>query len=313
MMDFSGYDSQSGRRNRGGGRGRLLLAVVVGAVAVVLLLTKPWASSSQGTPQSPAPTATAAAAAQPGIARADQQLSEGACVDPTTSTATSFAAGVRSDLAAAVASLAPAAQQPMSQSAPAVSLWIRQVDTTSLSSLPTPYTKTVNIPGVRGLAASEPSPGASDYVNAESAYSTDYNAANETRTAARTAAAKGAQAIASLPLDDNPQSRSAISACVSGLLVTVPQVGVRSYLIASDLEENKAPQLTGSFARAPLVVIQACDSGNASFCQGNLNNFLAEMKRLQVGSVTLVRPEDAAQAISEWVHGQPVQGQEVTP
>lgn len=309
MMDFSGFGPPSRRRNRGGGS-RLLLIVVAGAV-LALLVTRPWASGSPSASQNPVPS-TVGQAASPGIAPAGQQLSEGACIDPTTSTTTSFAVGVRGDLAAAVSSLALSSQAPMDQSAPPVSLWIRQVDTASLSTIPTQYTTTVNIPGVGGLIATEPSPGASGYVGQQSTYSTEYSQVTESRAAAQAAAAKGARQLANLPLDNSPQSRSAISACVSALLVTVPQVGRRSFLIASDLQENEAPQLEGSFAGAPLVIIQACDSGNATYCNGNLKTFVAEMKRLQVGPITLVRPEDAAQAVSDWVQGKTVQGEQVT-
>lgn len=295
------------QRRGGPGRGPVLTVLVFLAVLVLaLVVMRPWASRAA----SPQAAASPSAAAAPTLAAG--QRAEGACLDATTSTTPSFAVDVRSDLARAVAGLAPPAQAPVTQAQPAVSLWIRQVDTASLSSKPTPFNISVTVPGAPGLALAQPSPGASGFPSAQASYTAAYEQVTQDRNAASTAAASAARTIASLPLDDSPQTLSAISACVSGLLTTVPTTGQRSFLIASDLEEDVAPQLEGSFNGAPLTIIQACDSGNASYCGGLLNHFVAEMHQLKVGPVTVVRPEDAAAAITAWVQGQPVPGTEVT-
>jgi hypothetical protein len=308
MFDYSGYDRPTRPKRRGGAPWGIILGLIC-LVIVALLATRLLARHSTAVPQV-SPSATMSVGPSP----AGQRF-EGICIDPTTSTTGAFAQDVRADLASAVASLAPSSQAPMSQAQSAVSLWIRQVDTASLSTMPTKYETTVTVPGVPGLTAVQPtpSPGDTGFDAQQSAYAAQFAQVSESRDAARRAAADAAHAVASLSLDNSPQSRSAISACVSGLLVTVPTVGQRTYLLASDLQENEAPQLAGSFDGAALVVIQACDSGNASYCGGLLTHFLGEMKELHVGTVTVVRPEDAAAAIKEWVHGQPVQGTEVTP
>lgn len=310
MFDYSKWGPPPRRRNRGA----MSTAIIVAALCLllaVLIVVRPWQARTTAAPQ---PTASAVSA-QPGhpVTSADE-LSEGACIDPTTSTVSSFSSDIRSYLASAVASLAPAGALPthttgtgpLSQPQPGVSLWIRQVDTKSDSTVRTRFAETVNVPGVLGLAQHQPAPGATDYATQMGAWSQRYDQVNASRVAARKAAANASQAIANLPLDSNPQVYSAISACVSGLLGTVPAIGRQSFLIASDLQENEAPQLAGSFRGAPLVIIQACDSGNVSACGVLLSNFEREMRRLDVGPITVIRPEDASQAIYQWVHGEDV-------
>jgi hypothetical protein len=238
------------------------------------------------------------------------QLSLGACIDPTASLVPSFAPGIRADLASAIASLAPSGEldttatapgQPVSQPQAALDLTVRQVDTTSFASTMTTFTRTVQVPGIPGLTASRPEPGSANYATQLDDWSQDYAQITADRRSAAAAAASASHAIGSLPLDDNAANWSAISACVSALLLTVPAGGSHSYLLASDLEEDVAAQLAGSFRGSPLVIIQACDSGNASYCQGLLSGFEREMRRLDVGPITVIRPEDAAAAIDQWV------------
>jgi hypothetical protein len=180
-----------------------------------------------------------------------------------------------------------------------VNLTVRQVDTTSYSSTMSAYTIDVSVPPVHGLMVSRPQPGSNDYADALRTWSQNYELVSADRKAAATAAAAGSRAIASLPLDRN--GWSAISACVSALLVTVPLSGSHSYLLASDLQENITPQLHGSFHGASLYVVQACDNGNGNSCARLLANFTKEMRQLGVGQVIPIRPEDAATAIVSWI------------
>lgn len=259
-----------------------------------------------------APQARAAATSDLGQPGADLspggQWTLGACIDPTLSLIPSFASTIRTDLALAIASLAPSWQpvdtsaqpgQPVVPPQAGVTMTVREVDTTSFASSMPAFTRDVTVPPVRGLMVSRPQPGSSDYVNRLRAWTQDYQTVTADRNAAATAAAAAASTIASLPLDRN--GWSAISACVSGLLVTVPPGGNHSFLLASDLEENIAPQLHGSFHGAPLYIVQACDGGNGYFCAGLLNRFTKEMRQLDVGQIITVRPENAAQAIDSWV------------
>jgi hypothetical protein len=310
MFNYSEWAPPPRRRNRGG-MPTAIAVVAVCALAGVLIVARPWQARTTAGPQ---PTASAASAQDGPAVTSAGELSEGACIDATTSTVSSFSSDIRSDLASAVASLAPAGALPtqpqgpgpLSEPQPAVSLWIRQVNNNSNSSVPTAFDETVNVPAVLGLAQYQPTPGAADYVTQMGAWSALYEKVDASREAASQAAKKAAQAIANLPLDNSPQVWSAISACITGLLGTVSPTGRRSFLIASDLEEDLSPQLGGSFQGAPLVIIQACDSGNVSYCSGLLSAFEREMRQLHVGPITVVRPEDASQAIYQWVHGEDV-------
>jgi hypothetical protein len=87
---------------------------------------------------------------------------------------------------------------------------------------------------------------------------------------------------------------------VSALLRTVG-TGTRSFLIASDLDENVPAQLDGSFGGAPLVVIQSCPSGDAVRCNQLFTRFKDVMTQLRVGPVLLFRPEQAGPVIAQWV------------
>jgi hypothetical protein len=244
----------------------------------------------------------------PPVTSPARTLTLGACLDPTASIVSSFAPAVRRDLAQAVRSLAPPpgtlptntiSGGPVTPSQPGVTLTVRQVTTNSYTSNPGPYAATVTVPPVAALARSRPQPGAQNYLSQLRAWTAGYESVASARTAARRAAAAGGATIASMPLDRT--GRSGISACVSALLTTVPSSGTHSYLLASDLQENTPPQLAGSFRRAPLVLIQTCDAGNAAHCQRLLDRFARAMQRLGVGRITVVRPEDAAAAVTQWI------------
>jgi len=232
----------------------------------------------------------------------------GACIDPTLSLIPSFATTIRTDLARAIASLAPPATpvdtsaqqgQPVSAPQAGINLTVREVDTTSYSSTMAAFTRNVSVPPVPGLMVSRPQPGSNDYADQLRIWTQDYQTVTADRKLAATDASSASSTIASLPLDRN--GWSAISACVSALLVTVPPGGNHSYLLASDLQENITQQLHGSFHGAPLYVVQACDNGNGNSCAELLKSFTKEMRQLDVGQVIPIRPEDAAAAISNWI------------
>jgi hypothetical protein len=310
------YDSFGGPPRRGHGRTvRAALAAVaaVGVLAVLVMGHVITIGRSGGPPVTTTVSAgdppSAPAAGASAVTSPAQNLTLGACIDPTASIVSSFAPAIRSDLAQAVAGLAPPAGQvptntlsgqgPVTTPQPGVNLTVRQVDTSSLSSVPGPYIRTVVIPPVPGLVQQRPEPGPQDYLTQLRTWTAGYQAVVSARQGARNAAAAGAASIAGMPLDT--VGWSAISACISGLLTTVPRGGLHSYLLASDLEENMAPQLAGSFAGAPLIIIQTCDTGNATYCQQLLDGFTRTMRRLDVGPITVVRPENAAAAITQWI------------
>jgi hypothetical protein len=175
------------------------------------------------------------------------------------------------------------------------------VNTTSFSSDPGPYTTRVDVPGVPGLSQPRPVPSDANYATDLAAWSQGAQTVTTERKAAAAAVSGAARTLPALPLDQSPASNSAITACVSALLVNVPAGGQHSYLLASDLEENVAPELEGSFHGAPLYIVQTCDSGSVRTCDTLLQHFEALMRRLDVGPVTVIRPEEAAVGIAQWI------------
>jgi len=304
MINYEGWGRPPGRPRR---RGRKT-AIMAGALCVVAVIALLAGRSSLSGHAPVQPSATGASAQPATDMSAGGEGTLGACIDPTLSLIPSFATTIRTDLAQAIASLAPAATpvetsaqpgQAVSPPQAGINLTVREVDTTSYSSTMAAFTRNVSVPPVPGLMVSRPQPGSSDYANQLRTWTQDYQTVTADRKLAAADAASASSTIASLPLDRN--GSSAISACVSALLVTVPPGGNHSYLLASDLQENIAPQLHGSFHGAPLYVVQACDNGNGNSCAGLLKSFTKEMRQLDVGQVISIRPEDAATAIGNWI------------
>jgi hypothetical protein len=305
MINFEGWETPPPPRPSRRRLSRLLLGV--GGICLVACTALAGFAFARGrSPAPPSPVTTSPPAQSPVTSPAGE-LTLGACIDPTTSIVPSFAPGIRADLAQAVGSLAPAGPldtnalhqgQPVTLTQPGINLTIREVGTNSASSALGQYTRVVTIPAIPGLNTSRPAVGTAHYQARLEAWSRGYGEVSAARKTAAAAASAAARSIANLPL---AHTWSGISACVSGLLLTAPPGGQHSYLLASDLQENVAPQLGGSFNGAPLVIVQACDSGNLAYCHGLYEHFVAEMRGLHVGQVTVVRAEDAAQAIAEWV------------
>ncbi len=306
MINYEGWGSPPTRPRRRRGK----TAAVVGGLCVVAVIAL-LAGRTILSRHTPTQTTATGGSGQPATdtdMSASGEWTLGACIDPTLSLIPSFATTIRTDLAQAVASLAPPATpvdtsaqpgQPVSPPQAGVNLTVREVDTTSYSSTMGAFTRDVSVPPVPGLMVSRPQPGSSDYADRLRTWTQDYQTVTAARKLAATDAAGASSTIASLPIDRN--GWSAISACVSALLGTVPPSGDHSYLLASDLQENIAPQLHGSFHGASLYIVQACDNGDGNFCAGLLDSFTKEMQKLDVGHVIAIRPEDAAQAIDSWI------------
>jgi len=294
------YDSPPARQRRPPRRRSPRWPLVVACVVVAVGLLAGYKFLSR-----PAPRPAPPAARGPLLSHA-QALKLGACIDPTLSIESSFAPSIRHDLATGIGQLAPPAGPPRTdrrtRAQPAVSLLIREVDTNSFSSQPGQYAAQVTVSGVHGLTRRRPPPSASaGYTRALAIWSKDSQVVAADRKQAAGDAASAVRTVAALPLDRRKGSFSAITACVSALLVDVPAGGRRGYLVASDLEENEAPQLAGSFGGAPLLIVQTCESGDAGRCQQLLSHFKALMHRLHAGRITVVRPEDAGPAIAQGV------------
>lgn len=298
------YGTPAGQRRPGRKRApgrnplRRVMAVVVVAVAVGIALIVSHAFTGRTAP------ATAPAGQGP-FASTAEPLQLGACIDPTLSIEQSFAPAIRGDLAAGIGHLTPPTGPPATGTVTvpqaAVSLLVREVDTTSFSSDPGPYAAQVQVPGVPGLSRSRPVPSDANYAADLTTWTQNAQTVTADRKTTATAVSNAVAKLAALPLDQNPASSSAITACVSGLLVNVPAGGRHSYLLASDLEENVTPELEGSFHGAPLFIVQTCDSGSVTTCEGLLRHFEGLMRLLQAGPITVIRPEEAGADIIQWI------------
>ena len=301
MIDYGTPPGQR-RPGRKRARGRIpLRPVTAGLVLVVCAGAVLVAGHVLAGRKAPVPQP----AAHGSYSTAAEPLQLGACIDPTLSIERSFAPAIRDDLASGIGQLTPPAGPPDTGKATApraaVSLLVREVDTTSFSSHPGPYTTRVNVPGVPGLSQPRPVPADVHYAADLAAWSQDAQTVTSDRKRAAAVVGGAARELAALPLDQSPASNSAITACVSALLVNVPAGGRHSYLLASDLEENVAPELDGSFHGAPLYIVQTCDSGSVSTCHALLQHFEALMRHLDVGPVTVIRPEEAGTDIRQWI------------
>ena len=301
MIDYGtppGQRRPGRRRARGRNPLRLVVAALVLVVSVGAVLVADHVLTGRAAP-APQP------AAHGSYSTMAEPLRLGACIDPTLSIERSFAPAIRAAIAAGIGRLTPPTGPPTTGTAtaprPALSLLVREVNTTSFSSDPGPYTAQVDVPGVPGLSQPRPVPSDANYATDLAAWSQGAQAVKAERKAAAAAASGAARTLAALPLDQSPASNSAITACVSALLVNVPAGGRHSYLLASDLEENVAPELEGSFHGAPLYIVQTCDSGSVSTCDALLARFKALMQRLDAGPVTVIRPEEADAAITQWI------------
>lgn len=146
------YDSFGGpKRGRGrSGRAALAIVAVVSVLAVlvvghVIAIRRPGGPSvTTNTTAGGSPPTSAATAST--VTSSAEELTLGACIDPTASIVSSLAPAIRNDLAQAVGGLAPPAgrlptntlsgQGPVTAPQPGVNLTVRQVDTNSFSSVP---------------------------------------------------------------------------------------------------------------------------------------------------------------------------------
>lgn len=306
---------RSRRRRRRGSSNVVRNVVLVALVAAALVTGQRWyshrGSSAQAAPASTTPTGTAQAASNPFALAVPVQQTRGACIDSTSSVPYSFATGVRDSISAALRGFAPsmsplpnqapAPGSPIAESQSPLELTIREVFTNSGSTDLLKYTQTVSVPGVRGLTGAQPSVTATDFDVANANWRAAYKDTTDDRAAAARAAKDASKSIAALPLINDPNNNSGIVACMSTLLQTTSPSGNSGYLIASDLQDNSNVQVVGDFKGSPLLVVQVCRSGDLDTCKGYLDHFTQYMKKLHVGKITVIRPEDMGSAVTKWV------------
>ena len=187
MIDYGtppGQRRPGRKRARGRNPLRLVMAalVLVVSVGAVLVVGHVLTGRTAPAPQ-PAAHGSYSTTAEP--------LRLGACIDPTLSIERSFAPAIRADLAAGIGHLTPPTGPPTTGTAtaprPALSLLVREVNTTSFSSDPGPYTAQVDVPGVPGLSRPRPVPSDANYATDLAAWSQGAQTVKAERKAAAAA------------------------------------------------------------------------------------------------------------------------------
>jgi hypothetical protein len=235
-------------------------------------------------------------------------LVRGVCLDPTGSSPASFSDRVQARLAERVQAWAPVEETPApmrSSAHPGLSLVVRVVATDSPSSNDG-YGMIIDIPAVPELPP-PPDVQAANFVDLQQQYVAQQARVKAKRAEAAREALAAAQQLRTFRLDHEHQ-RSGVTACASVLAVMAADVarsssnaGDRSFLIASDLDDNVSKQLNGSFEGATVLLLQPCPGGDMARCAQLASTFAEGMKKLHAGTVNLIRSELADRTIDAWL------------
>lgn len=230
------------------------------------------------------------------------------CLDGTGSSPAAFSETVRSLLVQRIKIWVPEATvQDKVQSAahPGLVLIVRVVATAS----PTTndgYGLIINISRVPALWP-PPDVQATDFQQRRLEYLAQRQLVEQARKKAMSEAADGARRLAGFTLKHAGES-SGVTACastlaitVTDLLQTVPKPYHRSFMVASDLDDNVAIQIAGSFDQATMTLLITCPSGDIGRCDRLKDTFVGHMKDLDVGPVTSLRAELADRAVADWL------------
>lgn len=297
---------------RGRGRSRYLIPVAVSLVGipVVLVGILVWPHSGNGSPDGSGTAVSTTT--HPAYLAAAPLSHRGGCLDHTGSLDARFAPAVLEAIADEVAARAvrawalpkdsPTPGQPVSKPVDRIDLWLRDVVARSDSTSIGRYSRHVEVPGIDGLAYGQPRDLNSDtfYQDAQD-FQDAHKTVEEERKASVKTFAPAVQQIRAMPLARRDAGASGISGCISALIGILDQRGT-SYLLASDLDENTAKELSGTFPPgSSLIVIQSCDSGSVARCAGLRAKFEATMKQLHCPPIQYFRPENTLAAVKLWL------------
>jgi hypothetical protein len=277
---------------------RLRGVVVLGSLACLLIVP---ACSLVGAKQttSPGTRASGTRAYEPTISA--PTLNVGVCIDPTLSTATPFSQAIESLVAHVVASWAvspPAPTATMAVSPHAgLNLWLRQVETNSFDSSNSFLHFVIpSVPGLQGrLDATNP-----NFIDDDPLWVKARSSVIGKATAALQASSTAAKAIQSWSLETWQDSE--IAGCVSGLSDTVPSPS--RFVLASDLEQNEPPQVTGNLSHTTILVVQPCDD-TAAKCLNLQASFRNLLSSEGASSIQFIRPEDASTVLPTFLDAAP--------
>jgi hypothetical protein len=226
----------------------------------------------------------------------------GVCIDPSSSTVADFADSVRGILADTVANWGPPPPAATVTTAldprPGLELQLRTVATNSYGTQ-NPHT-TVSIQAVPGLAA-RPDVQDPGFSQEDPVWGKSRDEVVAGAQVAGQEARHGAEAIRVHPLDTSQSSE--IAGCVSALAQTLPE-GPRRLLLASDLEQNEPPQVSGDLADTRVLVIQPC-AGDAARCAALKDQWERELTARGAPEVRFVRPEQALTELPAFLREEP--------
>jgi hypothetical protein len=293
-------DTEGGQPLRARGRFTTVRHIIHFIGAIVLILALSACGFLNPAKQVVAPTTAGSHGYTPSISSATYE--EGICIDPTLSTDTAFSATIKSIVVGVVSGWAAAPSAPSDStpipSEPGLDLYVRQVETDSFDS--NNVALHLAIPAVPGLKV-RPSATSSAFLADDPMWRRAASAIATTATAASQSATHDAAAINNMVLET--WQNSEIVGCVSALAETVPQ-GPRSFILASDLEENEPPQITGDLHGTRILVIQPCD-GTAASCAALQTSWRALFANQGATDITFIRPEDAAQVLPTFMKETP--------
>ena len=226
----------------------------------------------------------------------------GVCIDPTLSTVPGFSGGalelVRSVVAGWAAPSPPTSVSAAIPPQPGLALEIRQVGTNSYATT-NPYT-IVRIVAVPGLRA-RPDATSDAFLAEDPVWRRAAGLVRSQATEARRQAVAGAAQVRSITLDDTPNVYSEILGCVTSLGQTMAAGSRRSIVLFSDLEQNRPPQAGRYLASTRILVVQPCDSGNATVCGALRTKWRGWLRSEGATTVQFIRPEDASSVVPAFV------------
>lgn len=225
----------------------------------------------------------------------------GVCIDPTLSSVPGFSRSALRLVRGIVGTWASPPPHNLSAGAPfqpGLNLEIRQVATNSYATT-NPYTM-VQIVGVPGLKP-RPGPTSDGFLADDPAWQHAAARVTAKAVAARRQARAGATQVGAIPLNDKPGVYSEIAGCVTALGQTLPTGSSRRIVLFSDLEQNEPPEAGHYLARTRLLIVQACDSGNAAGCAALQQKWRRWLGAEGATSVQFVRPEQAQSAVPAFV------------
>lgn len=282
---------------------KILALITITALAGLLVWMNhdkllPVTGPAIGRQPSAAPSVTPA-----GPTETQQQRVRGMLIDPTNSTDSSFRESMKAHIIGAVQTYVPPKPPDTKPGVPPViglQLTVRLVATNSLA-----YGQQnveISIPNVPALPARPDMtlPGALNPGGPYDTWKQEEGAWSSAYDTAIAEAASAVQALGALNLEVN--EASGITAGAAALALLAPPRGDVGFAVLSDLDENR-PQQPANFYGHPILVVQPDPVGDIGQWDSLFNNFSSWASASGAGTITRVRPEAGASAITSFITG----------